>query len=72
VLAGFGLGVGALWAGVGEPTPVGIVQRTEGKERGVRAVSSLPFHVSRPGSGQGRLGLDIKAKGEVHRYCYVG
>jgi hypothetical protein len=34
VLAGFGLGVGALWALVGEITPVGIVQRAEGEERG--------------------------------------
>jgi hypothetical protein len=34
VLAGCCLGVGALWARVGETTPVGIVQRAEGKERG--------------------------------------
>jgi hypothetical protein len=47
--------------------PVGIVQRAEGKERGVRAVSSFSFHVSRPGSGQGRLGLD---SGGLHEHGY--
>jgi hypothetical protein len=31
--------------------PVGIVQREEGKERGVWAVLLLVFLVSRPGSG---------------------
>jgi hypothetical protein len=67
VLAGFGLGVGALWALVGEVTPVGIVQRAEGEERGVRAASSFSFHVSRPGSGQGRLGLN---NGGLHEHGY--
>jgi hypothetical protein len=62
VLAGFGLGVGALWAGVGEITPVGIVQRAEGKRGGPDGFLSV-FHVSWPGSGQGRLGLD---QGGVH------
>jgi hypothetical protein len=56
VLAGFCRGVGALWAGVGETTPVGSLQRGRGREEGVRAVSSFSFPVSRPGSGLGRLG----------------
>jgi hypothetical protein len=53
VLAGFGLGVGALWAGVGEITPVGIVQRAEGKRGGVRAVSSLSSMSHGPSRGRG-------------------
>jgi hypothetical protein len=56
VLAGLGHGDGALWVGVGETTPVGNVQRAKGKERGVWAVLLLVLLVSRPGSGQGRLG----------------
>jgi hypothetical protein len=56
VLAGFGLGIGALWVGVGETTPVGIVQRAEGKRGGSGCVLPLLLHVSWPGSGQGRLG----------------
>jgi hypothetical protein len=67
VLAGCCLGVGALWACSGELTPVGIVQRAEGKERGVRAASSFSFHVSQPGLGQGRLGLD---SGGLHEHGY--
>jgi hypothetical protein len=67
MLAGCGLGVGALWACSGELTPVGIVQRGRGKERGGPGCFLPVFHVSRPGSGQGRLGLD---RGEVHGYGY--
>jgi hypothetical protein len=67
VLAGCCLGVGALWAGVGEITPVGIVQRAEGKRGGSGRVLPLFLHVSRPGSGQGRLGLD---RGGVHEHGY--
>jgi hypothetical protein len=62
MLAGLGRGDGALWAHVGELMPVGTVQRGRGRREGVRAVSSLSFHVSRPGSGQRGLGLD---RGEV-------
>jgi hypothetical protein len=56
VLEGFGRGVGALWVGGGETTPVGVVQREEGQRRGVWAASSFSFHVARPGSGQRGLG----------------
>jgi hypothetical protein len=56
VLAGCCLGVWALCVGVGETTPVGNEQRAEGEERGVRAASSLSFHVARLGSGQTGLG----------------
>jgi hypothetical protein len=56
VLEGFGHGVGALWVGGGETTPVGVVQREEGQRRGVQAASSFSFHVARPGSGQRGLG----------------
>jgi hypothetical protein len=67
MLAGFGLGVGALWAGIGEITPVGIVQRAEGKRGGSGRVLPLSLHVSRPGSGQRMLGLD---RGGVHEHGY--
>jgi hypothetical protein len=51
VLAGFGLGVGALWAGVGEITPVGIVQRAEGKRGGSgRFPPCLPCLTARVGA----------------------
>jgi hypothetical protein len=40
VLAGCCLGIGALWIGVGETTPVGNLQRAEGEREGVRACSS--------------------------------
>jgi hypothetical protein len=53
VLAGFGLGVGALWAGVGEITLVGIVQRAEGKRGGSgRFPSCLPCLTARVGAGE--------------------
>jgi hypothetical protein len=58
VLAGLGRGDGALWVGAGEVTAVGNVQRAEGEEGGVWVVLLHVFLVSRPGSGQGRLGLD--------------
>jgi hypothetical protein len=56
VLAGLGRGDGALWVGVGEATPVGDLQRAEGKRGGSGRVLPLLLHVSWPGSGQGRLG----------------
>jgi hypothetical protein len=56
VLAGFGLGVGALWVGSGEATTVDVVQGEEGQRRGVWVASSFSFHVARPGSGQRGLG----------------
>jgi hypothetical protein len=53
VLAGFGLGVGALWAGVGEITPVSIVQRAEGKRGGSgRFPPCLPCLTARVGAGE--------------------
>jgi hypothetical protein len=53
VLAGFGLGIGALWAGVGEITPVGIVQRAEGKRGGSgRFPPCLPCLTARVGAGE--------------------
>jgi hypothetical protein len=53
VLAGCGLGIGALWAGVGEFTPVGIVQRGRGKREGVRAFSPcLPCLTARVRAGE--------------------
>jgi hypothetical protein len=58
VLAGLGRGDGALWVGAGEVTPVGNVQRAEGKRGGSGRVLPLLLHVSRPGSGQRGLGLD--------------
>jgi hypothetical protein len=67
VLEGFGRGVGALWAGVGELTPVGSWQGGRGARRGGSGCFLPVFHVSQPGSGQGRLGLD---RGEVHGYGY--
>jgi hypothetical protein len=67
VLAGLGRGDGALWVGVGETTPVGNVQRAEWKRGGSGRVLPLLLHVSRLGSGQGRLGLD---RGDVHEHGY--
>jgi hypothetical protein len=58
VLAGCCPGVGVLWACSGELTPVGIVQRAEGKERGCPGGFLPVLHVSRSGSGQRGLELD--------------
>jgi hypothetical protein len=55
VLAGLGLGVGALWAGVGELTPVGIVQRGRGRGEGGSG-RFLPFPSISHGLGRGRGG----------------
>jgi hypothetical protein len=56
VLAGCCLGVGVLWACSGELTPVGVVQRAEGKKGGSGRVLPFLLHFSRPGSGQRGLG----------------
>jgi hypothetical protein len=56
VLAGCGHGVWALWACVGELTPVGIVLRGRGQGEGVRAVSSLSSMSHAPGQDRGGWG----------------
>jgi hypothetical protein len=56
MLAGCCLGGGVLWVFSGEVTAVGVVQEEERQRGGVRAASSLSFHVARLGSGQRGLG----------------
>jgi hypothetical protein len=58
MLGGFGLGCGVLWVGSGAVMVVGVVQEEERQRGEVRVVLLLVFLVSRPGSGQERLGLD--------------
>jgi hypothetical protein len=53
----------------------GVLDRAEVRQRDVGGGGSgcfhpLFFHVSRPGSGQGRLGIDSKVREGVHGYCY--
>jgi hypothetical protein len=43
-------------------------ERSSGQRWGVRVVFPLFFHVSRPGSGQGRLGLDRGVRGDFLGY----
>jgi hypothetical protein len=45
-------------------------ERSSGQRWGVRVCFPLFFHVSRPGSGQGRLGIDKGVRGDVLRYGY--
>jgi hypothetical protein len=43
-------------------------ERSSGQRWGVRVCFPLFLHVSRPGSGQGRLGIDKGVRGDVLRY----
>jgi hypothetical protein len=56
VLAGFGLGVGALWVGVCETTPIDIVQRAEGNRGGGGPGVFFLFSSMSHGLGRGRGG----------------
>jgi hypothetical protein len=59
----------ALWSGHAR---AGVLDRAEKRQiDGGSGLVSLPFfQVSRPGSGQGRRGVDSGVRGDVHGYCY--
>jgi hypothetical protein len=67
VLAGLGRGDGALWVGGGETTPVGNVQRAEGKRGGSGGCSSSspPCLTAWVGAGEARLD-----SGGLHEHGY--
>jgi hypothetical protein len=67
VLAGLGHGDGALWVGGGETTPVGNVQRAEGKKGGSGGCSSSFPPCLTAWVGAGEAGLD---SGGLHEHGY--